>query len=126
MEPAGERPDDESLMTLAGWRDLPQWSRPVNGRTTRIRLRTPWATSSPQWSRPVNGRTTWVPEIAEPDGSPRPQWSRPVNGRTTQDSVTLQDPYNPPQWSRPVNGRTTPVDGRASAGHQLRRNGAGR
>ena len=60
MEPAGERPDDASGgATAEGVFYLPpQWSRPVNGRTTDVRPINLRRSPVPQWSRPVNGRTT--------------------------------------------------------------------
>ena len=58
MEPAGERPDDQKWGGYVRNADPPQWSRPVNGRTTGADADYAGTLAAPQWSRPVNGRTT--------------------------------------------------------------------
>jgi hypothetical protein len=82
MEPTGERSDDVDRRVHLTFGLEPQWSRPVNGRTTEV-IPLPLVRSiMPQWSRPVNGRTT-ISQCHRILSMILPQWSRPVNGRTT-------------------------------------------
>src|SRR5580700_4182457 len=60
MEPADDRPDDMSpVVPSCGTFSVPQWSRPMIGRMTRMFVHhAEESHESPQWSRPMIGRMT--------------------------------------------------------------------
>ena len=70
MEPADHRPDDLALMALVKLEEgLPQWSRPIIGRTTSVTALQGHQLGTPQWSPPIIGRTTAGDAVAGPGGA---------------------------------------------------------
>jgi hypothetical protein len=95
-----ELPDCQISPTL-------QWSRPLNGRMIKHRLRFR-AAARVTAMEPTDGWAGWrVDNVDIVWASDPPQWSRPENGRVTLSGEAYEDIIRLLQWGRPVIGRVT-------------------
>ena len=129
MEPAAERREHGMHKMMTGVTDdVPQWSPPVNGGSTRYHAMAHGHYYGPQWSPPVNGGSTHYHAMAHGHYY-GPQWSPPVNGGSSRPVQFIPDlaadaamepaaerreqpagwvtdvpGLSRPQWSPPLNG----------------------
>jgi len=91
MEPAGERREQAIMVNAAQAQEIaPQWSPPVNGRSTRGLTGANFTFMWPQWSPPVKrGSILWAPGLGNLRASCRNGARRRTAGALQQVRLAL-------------------------------------